>query len=300
VADRVDDGLKVLERLSKTGETDPVRQRQLGVAAARLLESLAAFPKDTAPATAQRRTLLEDRGAALIEPAVALQSPEPVLYRQLALLAFDRGDIARGDTLLEQGIGAAAGSTAVMREEAAELRFVVAERLLADRKMAQLAGHLRTLLADESTQGRGALLAARAALAEGRLTDAEGHVAEAVRILGGAALDEIGKLREQLKAATEAIAEQEKAIQDARATLAASAREREAADRTIAVAQKAIEQLQGIIASYERAIATLQSMVEMALKRIDKLEDARDRANRRTAVLGAILTIAGIIVAVTK
>jgi hypothetical protein len=41
-------------------------------------------------------------------------------------------------------------------------------------------------------------------------------------------------------------------------------------------------------------------MVDMAMKRVDVLEKKVDKANARTATLGTILTVAGILVAVIK
>ena len=115
-----------------------------------------------------------------------------------------------------------------------------------------------------------------------------------------AALDEIEKLKKDIKKADIAIAAQEKAIDDARAALALGAKEREAAERSMLIAVKVIEQQQGLISTYEGAIKTLQGMVDMAMRRIDALERKVDRANGRTALLGTILTVAGIVVAVVK
>ena len=72
-------------------------------------------------------------------------------------------------------------------------------------------------------------------------------------------------------------------------------KERKASDKTIADSQKVIDQQQGLIATYERAIATLQQMVQMCLTRIDTLEKKVDKANARTATLGTVLTVAGIL-----
>lgn len=109
-----------------------------------------------------------------------------------------------------------------------------------------------------------------------------------------AALDQIAKLQEDLKRAEEAIEAQEKTISDAKVVLEGVAKEREATDKTIAASQKVIEQQQKLVETYERAIGTLQQMVQMALNRIDTLERKVDKANGRTAVLGAILTIVGV------
>jgi chromosome segregation ATPase len=115
-----------------------------------------------------------------------------------------------------------------------------------------------------------------------------------------AALDEIEKLRFDLQRARDAIAAQEKTIRDAEAVLSAATREREASDKTIAAAQKVIDQQQGLITTYERAIGTLQTMVQMALNRVDVLEKKVDKANGRTAVLGIILTVAGVLVGLKR
>lgn len=115
-----------------------------------------------------------------------------------------------------------------------------------------------------------------------------------------AALDEIKGLKDQVDLARQAIEKQEIAIKAANDALAASAKEREAYDTTLKIADKAIGQLQGIVTTYEKAIATLQTMVDMAMKRIDKLEDKVDAANGRTAKLGVILTILGVVAAVVK
>jgi septal ring factor EnvC (AmiA/AmiB activator) len=115
-----------------------------------------------------------------------------------------------------------------------------------------------------------------------------------------AALDDIANLKRQLAAAAVAIEEQEKAIKAANDAIAAGAKERAAFERTLAIGEKAIQQQQGLIATYERAIATLQTMVDMAMKRVDVLEKKVDKANARTATLGTILTVAGILVAVIK
>jgi flagellar biosynthesis chaperone FliJ len=101
-------------------------------------------------------------------------------------------------------------------------------------------------------------------------------------------------------AAKVAIEQQEKAIKAANDAIAAGAREREAYERTLTVADKVIAQQQGLIGTYERAIQTLQTMVDMAMKRVDVLEKKVDKANGRTAVLGTLLTVAGIIFAVIK
>ena len=110
-----------------------------------------------------------------------------------------------------------------------------------------------------------------------------------------AALDEIDKLRNDLKKAQEAVAAQEKTIRDAEAILVASAKEREASDKTIASAQKVLDQQQKLVETYERAIGRLLTMVEMAMNRIDTLEKKVDKGNARTATLGAILTVVGVL-----
>ncbi len=115
-----------------------------------------------------------------------------------------------------------------------------------------------------------------------------------------AALDEIADLRDQLKKASEAIAEQEKAIQNAKDTLAKGAEERERYERAIKLADSAIDKQQKLIETYERAIGTLQKMVDMAMNRIDALEKKVDKANGRTATLGIILTAVGVLVGLRR
>jgi hypothetical protein len=72
----------------------------------------------------------------------------------------------------------------------------------------------------------------------------------------------------------------------------AAAREREAMDRTIKLGDKAIAAQQTVIETYEKKlIPAYDALIEKQTKRIDKLEDRVDRANKRTlwGTLGGLL-----------
>lgn len=115
-----------------------------------------------------------------------------------------------------------------------------------------------------------------------------------------AALDDIANLKRQLQAAAVAIEQQEKAIKAANDAIEAGAKERAAYERTLATAEKIIAQQQGLITTFQSAIQTLQKMVEMAMTRIGELERKVDKANGRSAVLGAVLTAVSIIAVLVR
>lgn len=103
-------------------------------------------------------------------------------------------------------------------------------------------------------------------------------------------------LQKKLDASVATIDELEKTVKKAQEVQAVSEKERQSMERTIAVADKAFAVYDRAIGVYEKTIETQTKVNEVQAKRIDKLEDKLDRANKRTVwgvifggIAGAIL-----------
>lgn len=110
------------------------------------------------------------------------------------------------------------------------------------------------------------------------------------------ALDKAEDLDRKLKAAQEAIERLEDERDTAQKLQVVSKAERESLERTIAAADRAFAVYDKAIAVYEKTIENQSKINEVQAKRIDKLEDKLDRANKRTiwgvifgGILGAIV-----------
>lgn len=115
-----------------------------------------------------------------------------------------------------------------------------------------------------------------------------------------AAQDQIDDFRKKLDAANAALDGLKLAVESAKTALAAVQIEREAYENTIKLSKSAIEQQQSLIATYQGAIKTLTELVGMVMARVKDLEKERDSANKRTAILGVILTAIGVLTSLKR
>lgn len=115
-----------------------------------------------------------------------------------------------------------------------------------------------------------------------------------------AAQDQIQTLQKQLALAQVAIDSLTIAVNAAKAAQEGFDAERAGAARTLAIAETAIKQQGDLIVMYQGAIKTLQDLVALSLARVDALEKKIDKANGRTAILGIVLTVAGVIVGLKR
>lgn len=116
----------------------------------------------------------------------------------------------------------------------------------------------------------------------------------------GQALDRIGDLEAQQKAAAQAI-EALKAERDAaQKTIEAAKAERESLERSVAIAERAIAAQKEAIAIYEKALTLQDKLIERQTARVESLEVKLDKANSRVVKSGLMGFAVGVASALIK